>query len=162
MTWPEYLMGFAEHAARKSKDSTKVGAVLVNPENVAILTGYNGPPRGVKDKPERFERPVKYLYASHAEANLIAHAARHGIRTDGCTVYVTHQPCAACMRTLIQAGIKRVVFGNGGFGSDKWGAERSAVICMAVEASVTLERYYDDGSVGRISFKEIDEAFASG
>lgn len=74
MNWPEYLMGFAEQAARKSKDSTKVGAVLVTSENVAILTGYNGPPRGVKDKPERFERPVKYLYASHAEANLIAHA----------------------------------------------------------------------------------------
>ena len=154
MNWPEYLMGFAEHAARKSKDSTKVGAVLVNPENVAILTGYNGPPRGVKDKPERFERPVKYLYASHAEANLIAHAARHGIRTDGCTVYVTHQPCAACMRTLIQAGIKRVVFGAGTF--QAMDAERSAVICMAVESETELLRWAD-GKSERLHWLDISD-----
>lgn len=156
MNWPEYLMGFAEQAARKSKDSTKVGAVLVTSENVAILTGYNGPPRGVKDKPERFERPVKYLYASHAEANLIAHAARHGIRTDGCSVYVSHQPCASCMRTLIQAGIKRVVFGAGTF--QAMDAERSAVICMSVESGAELLRY-KDGITERLHYTEINKAF---
>jgi dCMP deaminase len=113
MSWLEYLMGFAHHAAIKSKDSTKVGAALVGPRNELLLTSYNGPPRGVQDSPERFERPQKYLYASHAEANLIAFAARHGIRTAGCTVYVTHAPCAACARTLIQAGIEAVVFDRG-------------------------------------------------
>lgn len=111
--WTQYLMGFAKHAALKSKDTTKVGAVLVSPDKTVLLTAYNGPPRGVEDKPNRFERPTKYLFASHAEANLIAFAARKGHRTDGCTVYVTHLPCAACARTLIQAGIKRVVFGDG-------------------------------------------------
>ena len=113
MDWITYYMGFAEHAAKKSKDSTKVGAVLVGPEGEVRLTAYNGPPRGVDDLPERFERPQKYLFASHAEANLIAFAARSGIRTDGCSVYVTHAPCAACARTLIQAGIAHVVHGDG-------------------------------------------------
>lgn len=113
MNWHDYLMGFAQHAALKSKDSTKVGAVLVAPGNTVLLTAYNGPPAGVHDKPERFERPAKYLYASHAEANLVAFAARLGIRTDGCRVYVTHAPCASCARTLIQAGIDEVVFGDG-------------------------------------------------
>lgn len=113
MDWNDYLMGFAQHAALKSKDSTKVGAVLVAPGNTVLLTAYNGPPAGVHDKSERFERPAKYLYASHAEANLIAFAARLGIRTEGCRVYVTHAPCASCARTLIQAGIDEVVFGDG-------------------------------------------------
>lgn len=113
MNWPEYLMGFAQHAATKSKDSTQVGAVLVGPENVVLLTAYNGPPMGVHDKPERFIRPAKYLYASHAEANLIAFAARQGIRTSHCTVYTTHMPCASCARTLIQAGVQEVVYGDG-------------------------------------------------
>lgn len=111
--WDQYLMGFARHAACKSKDSTQVGAVLVGPEGEVRLTAYNGPPRGVADLPERFERPAKYLYASHAEANLVAFAAREGIRTKGCTVFVTHHPCASCARTLIQAGVVRVVYGGG-------------------------------------------------
>ena len=112
--WPTYLMGFATHAAQKSKDSTKVGAVLVGPNNEVLLTGFNGPPIGVRDLPERREkRPEKYLWVSHAEANLIAFAARRGIRTEGCTVYVTHMCCAGCAKALIQAGIKKVVVGNG-------------------------------------------------
>ena len=113
MNWNEYLMGFAQHASLKSKDSTKVGAILVGQNNVVLLAAYNGPPMGVADSPERFERPAKYLYASHAEANLVAFAARQGIRTNGCNVYVTHMPCASCARTLIQAGIHNIVFGNG-------------------------------------------------
>lgn len=111
--WPAYLMGFAEQAATKSKDSTKVGAVLVGPEDTVMLTAYNGPPRGVADLPERRERPTKYLFASHAEANLVAFAAREGIRTKGCAVYVTHHPCASCARSIVQAGITCVVCGNG-------------------------------------------------
>ena len=111
--WPVYLMGFAEHAATKSKDSTKVGAVLVGPEREVRLTAYNGPPRGVKDTEARRERPAKYLFASHAEQNLVAFAAREGIRTKGCTVFVTHSPCSACAKTLIQAGIAKVCVGTG-------------------------------------------------
>lgn len=113
MHWDEYLMGFAQHAARKSKDETKVGAVLVGPNKEIRLTGYNGPPQGVYDLARRRERPAKYLYTSHAEANLVAFAARHGIRTEGCVVYVTHHPCASCARALIQAGVTRVVYGPG-------------------------------------------------
>ena len=113
LSWPEYFMGFAEHAAKKSKDTTQVGAVLVGEDKEVRLTGYNGPPHGVLDLPERRERPAKYMFASHAESNLISFAAREGIPTKGCTVYVTHHPCDSCARTLIQAGIARVVYGPG-------------------------------------------------
>ena len=112
--WPSYLMGFATHAAQKSKDATKVGAILVGSNNEVILSGFNGPPIGVRDLPERREkRPEKYLWVSHAESNLIAFAARRGIRTEGCTVYVTHMCCAGCAKALIQAGIKKAVVGAG-------------------------------------------------
>lgn len=113
MNWHRYLFGFAAHAATKSKDATQVGAALVGPEREVRLTGFNGPARGVVDNEWRRQRPQKYLFASHAEANLIAFAAREGIRTAGCTVYVTHHPCAACARTLIQAGVAEVVYGDG-------------------------------------------------
>ena len=113
MEWSDYLMGFAEHAARKSKDVTQVGAVLVGRNKEVLLTGFNGPPMGVRDLAARRERPTKYLFVSHAEANLIAFAARLGIRTEGCTVYVTHHPCSSCAKALIQAGVAAVVVGNG-------------------------------------------------
>ena len=132
-------MGFAAHAAMKSKDSTRVGAVLVGPDGEIRLTGYNGPPRGVNDVPERRERPRKYLFASHAEANLIAFAAREGIRTKDCTVYVTHMCCSACTRTLIQAGVKAVVFGTGTTSMPD--EEFTAARDMFTEAGVELTPY---------------------
>lgn len=116
MNWDDYFMGFAVHAALKSKDpSTKVGAILVGPENEIRLTAFNGPPRGVTDGESRFERPTKYLYCSHAEENLISFAAREGIRTKGCRVYTTHYPCARCARAIIQAGVEFVCFGTDQF-----------------------------------------------
>ena len=134
MDWQEWFYGFAEHAAKKSKDSTKVGAVLIGPEKDVRLTAFNGPPRGVRDLPGRLERPQKYLYASHAETNLIAFAAREGIRTSGCTVFVTHACCAACARTLIQAGIVHVVYGDGQTSMPQ--EEFDAAAQMFVEAGV--------------------------
>lgn len=109
----KHRLALAALVATKSKDSTKVGAVLSTPEGSHILTGYNGPPRGVVDSPDRFERPRKYLFASHAEQNIIAFAAREGIRTNGCTITVTHHPCSSCARSIIQAGIVCVEIGDG-------------------------------------------------
>ena len=109
--WHPYHMGFAKHAARKSKDSTQVGAVAIGQHKQVVETGFNGPPRGVQDLPERRERPAKYLFAAHAEANLVATAARS--RLEGSTVYVTHLCCSGCTKSLIQAGVAKVVFGEG-------------------------------------------------
>lgn len=112
-SWTQYFMDLASLVATKSKDSTQVGAILVGPDGEVRLTGYNGPPKGVIDRPERRDRPAKYLYVSHAEQNLIAFAARVGIPTKGCDIYVTHHPCSNCAKTIIQAGIKTIVIGDG-------------------------------------------------
>jgi dCMP deaminase len=143
-------MGFAKHAATRSKDSTQVGAALIGPEGELRLTGYNGPPVGVHDTPERLERPMKYLFASHAEQNIIAFAAREGIMTKGCTLYVTHVPCASCMKSVIQAGIVNVVYDIGTF--QALGDEIEATRAMAGEAGVhltPLENLMGDQSDGK-------------
>ena len=68
----------------------RVGAVLVGPNNEVLLTGFNGPPIGVVDRPERRDkRPEKYLWVSHAEANLIAFAARFPARLQH---WLAHDP----------------------------------------------------------------------
>jgi dCMP deaminase len=104
----------AEQVATRSKDpSTKVGCVISTEDKVVVATGYNGIPRDVLDKPERMERPAKYLWTSHAEENAVAMAARVGSRLRGGHAFVTHMPCCRCARMLIQAGISTVYCGDG-------------------------------------------------
>lgn len=138
LKWDHRHMDVASFVAmQRSKDTTKVGAVLVSFDGAELLTAFNGPPKGVADTSERFERPAKYFFASHAESNLVSFAAREGIRTAGCTVYVTHHPCAGCARTLIQAGIRRVVYGPGSTSMPMSEFEAAAV--MFREAGVICE-----------------------
>lgn len=95
--------------AQQSKDpDTKVGAVIVQGDT-PISSGWNGLPRGVEDKEERLQRPEKYNWMVHAEANAILNAARLGVKTDGATLYINRFPCKDCAGFIIQAGIKRVV-----------------------------------------------------
>lgn len=110
--WLRRFLDHASHVAGWSKDpSTKVGAIAVDDSRVVLETGFNGLPRGVSDLPERMERPAKYLWTAHAEENLVAQAARP--RLKGSTVYVTHLCCNSCARMLVNAGVKKVVCGNG-------------------------------------------------
>ena len=112
--WAMRFLDMARAVGSWSKDTTKVGAILVDGKSV-LLTAFNGPAQGVEDKPERFSREngEKYLWAEHAEQNLITLAARHGLSTAGKTVVCTHFCCSRCAGILVQAGIKEVVLGNG-------------------------------------------------
>lgn len=48
--------------------------------------------------------------AQHAEENAVSNAARNGVSTVGCTLYMnTVIPCQKCFGTLINAGIVEIV-----------------------------------------------------
>lgn len=53
---------------------------------------------------------TRHEYVIHAEANAILFAAKNGIPTQDCTLYVTTAPCSECAKMIIQSGIKRVVY----------------------------------------------------
>lgn len=115
------FMRVAEAVAQLSKDSTKVGAVLIGADGEGGPWGYNGAPRGcTADEDERRERPEKYWWFEHAERNAIYAAARTGFSTKGTTLVVTHPPCMDCARAIVQAGITTVVAGS----TDTLNAER--------------------------------------
>src|ERR1019366_1039390 len=80
MSWDEYYLNMLELVASKSKDkSTKVGVIVVGPDNEIRSTGFNSFPRGINDDlEERQLRPAKYLYIEHGERNAIYNAARVG------------------------------------------------------------------------------------
>ena len=148
MRWVEYFYNIAEQVKEKSKDErTKIGAVIVGKDKEIVSTGYNSFPRGIVDnRPERQERPEKYFWFEHAERNAIYNAARIGVSTEGCTMYLTcGVPCADCARGIINAGISRIfVMRGGGANSDKWkdSAERS--LQMFEEAGVNVQWYDTD------------------
>jgi len=116
--WDEYFIDLATAIARKSKDTTAVGCVIVGPDNEMRSCGWNGFSRGVKDLEERMVRPDKYDWTIHAEANAVANAARVGISLNECRAYVTHFCCSSCADMLIQSGICEVVVGGGQTVSD--------------------------------------------
>ena len=48
----------------------------------------------------------------HAEANALLQAARHGVTIEGADIYVTASPCWDCFKLIVNAGIRRVLYGE--------------------------------------------------
>jgi len=106
--WHKRFLDLCEHVATWSKDpSTKLGSVIVDNKKRIVSVGYNGFPRGVNDRYDRYDdRPTKYLFVAHAERNALDNAP---MMVDNCTMYVTLLPCNECAKSIIQKGITTVV-----------------------------------------------------
>jgi len=122
-----FLAITATLSALSTCDRKPVGALIVI-DGRCVSWGYNGAPPGLPHCDENihgWQEAMKHGWAmtsqemvtsfgcrnaTHAEANALAFAARHGIPTDGGTLYVTVSPCDVCARLLIAAGIVRVVY----------------------------------------------------
>jgi tRNA(adenine34) deaminase len=94
-------MDFALIEARMARDSSEVpigAAVIINDQLVG--TGHNQP-IGMKDP------------TAHAEILAIRDAAKRigNYRLTDATLYVTIEPCAMCAGAIVNARIKRLVYG---------------------------------------------------
>lgn len=108
----KYMAVAASIGALSKDQSTQVGALIVGKGGEFIASGWNGAPRGCaadESGDHRSQRPEKYFWFSHAEANAITNAARVGTPLAGGTIVVTHFPCMDCARAIVQAGIVKVV-----------------------------------------------------
>ncbi len=122
--WDERFMEMAKMVSTWStcvRDKRQVGSVIVKDKRV-IATGYNGAPAGIMSCAERgyclrdklgiaSGTRAEICFATHAEQNALIQAAKLGVSVDCSTIYVTHRPCAICTKLLINAGIKRIVYG---------------------------------------------------
>jgi len=88
----------------------QVGAIIVK-DKMIISDGYNGTPVGFENVCEDENDHTK-SYVLHAEANAITKVAQSNNSSNNATLYVTSSPCIECAKLIIQAGIKRVVFGE--------------------------------------------------
>lgn len=138
--WDLRFIGLAQHISKWSKDpSTKVGCVVVGEDREIRSTGFNGFPRGINDDEDRLmDREKKYPLICHAEENAIMHAARIGVSLKDSTAYVTWPPCSRCARSLIQAGIKEIVYPETGKIPERWIEDFTISDSMLNEAGVAV------------------------
>lgn len=108
LSWPETWITIAKTIAERSYDPTlKVGAIVVSEDNTQMLSvGYNGNYRGGPHERES-SAPGQSGFI-HAEANALVkcdfnfHKKKH--------MYLTHSPCRACSKLIVNAEISRVVY----------------------------------------------------
>lgn len=127
--------------AKKGHESpdprTKIGCLIVAPDGSIRCAACNDYPRGILQGGERTEVPLKYIWFEHAERNAIYEAARRGLSTEGCTMFVELTPCVECARAIIQAGIARVVINqdrNAEYHGARYSEEHPAAMAMLAEA----------------------------
>ncbi len=146
LKWDEYFMGIALLSAERSKDpNTSVGACIVNQDNKILSVGYNGMPIGCSDDDFPWEREgspleTKYLYVCHAELNAIINYPGSDLR--GSRIYTTLFPCNECTKSIIQSGIKEVIYL-----SDKYSDTDSTIAAknMLHAAGITFRAYETAG-----------------
>ena len=115
------FMQQAENMAEGSADWWRqLGGVLVK-DGLLLYTACNqhtphpqapyafGDPRSIFKRGIRIECST----AEHAEATLIAEAARQGVSTQGASLYVTTFPCPMCARLVAHTGIAKCYFASG-------------------------------------------------
>ena len=113
ISWDECFMRIANVIAQRSKDpSTQSGAAVVDENNIVVGLGYNGFPRGIDNNEFPWDRKggfldVKYTYVCHAEENSIYNA---NTSTNNCKIFCTLFPCNECTKTIIQNGIKEIIY----------------------------------------------------
>ncbi len=142
--WKLRYIQLAADVSSWSKDpSAKVGAVIVGSNGQVLSQGYNGFPRGVNDRVERYnDRKEKHKYVVHAEMNAIYNASYTGVSLDGATIYVYGLPvCNECAKGIIQVGIKSVVVATPEWleVNTKWVDSWLCTISMFDEAGVGYE-----------------------
>lgn len=146
LTWDEYFMGIAILSSMRSKDpNTAVGSCIVGSDNRILSLGYNGMPYGCSDDEYPWERDgdplsTKYIYVCHAELNAILNY--NGGSLAGARVYTTLFPCNECTKSIIQKGIKEVIYL-----SDKYAETDSTKASkrMMTSAGVTYRQYIMSG-----------------
>lgn len=97
---------------------TSQGSVLVDARGFVVSLGYNGAPSGLHHcEPDSAKGKSKTMCAKHnqcmcihGELNAIINAARHASLSEELVLYTTSFPCCSCMKAVIQAGVKRIVF----------------------------------------------------
>jgi dCMP deaminase len=120
-TFHRRILKQAEKEAEKSSDIWRhVGGAIVKRGRVILIAHNRHLPSAHSpyvhgDPRSNWSRGINMELATgfHAEASLIAEAARQGIALAGADMYVTVFPCPPCSKIIAYSGIKNLYVGGG-------------------------------------------------
>lgn len=111
-SWDEYFMMSAKLAGTRATClQRKVGTVVVKNKRI-VATGFNGSPPGLPHCtdigclifPDRGTSCQRVL---HSEHNAVLQDSRN---LEGATIYTSYLPCLNCMKIIIAAKIREIVY----------------------------------------------------
>jgi len=156
----DYFMNIAIMvASRATCLRRRVGSVIVRGKQI-VSTGYNGAPSSLphcldigcaREGIPSGERS-ELCRGAHAEQNAINFSARYGISIEGSTIYTTHFPCSWCSKSILNAGIKRVVFLH----------DYPDPLSKEILSNIILERIKDFSPIDVNSYTSYSQADRSG
>jgi dCMP deaminase len=121
-SWDEIYLFKAFIMATQSHCQSRQAAAIIVKDGREIATGINGTVAGIINCDQIFpsktsadwnrdaHHKFQLVNGIHAEMNAIAYAAKNGIAIGGTTLYCTTEPCNDCLKTIMAAGIKRVIY----------------------------------------------------
>lgn len=119
LNWDEMFINIALMAGKRTSCIYhKVGSVFVDDNHRIISIGYNGPAAGdvncnevgcAKVHGNSENKRLEYCRGIHSEINAICNCQDTN-RLRGATLYVTVFPCYRCMKSLVNVGIKKIVY----------------------------------------------------
>lgn len=111
-SWDEYFMMSAKLAATRATClQRRVGTVIVKNKRI-VATGFNGSPPGLPHCTEAGcllfpERGTSCQRVMHSEHNAILQDSKN---LEGATLYTSFLPCLNCMKIIISAKIREIVY----------------------------------------------------
>lgn len=163
MAWDDYFMALSFLSAKRSKDpEVQVGACIVDEENRIVGIGYNGFPRGCSDdylpwassyahendddEHAMDELHTKHPFLCHAEINAILNKCSPDVM--GTRMYVANIPDNVAAKTIIQAGIREIVYLRDAKGDNS----TKASLIMFNMSGVKLRQYRPSMEVPPLDF----------
>lgn len=94
--WNKRFLDLADHISLWSKDTIKVGCILVDNNKKVLATGYNGMPSWFDDSKLFDLGPEKNNIITHAEINALNELSVNDDINKSLTLYVNRPPCYTC------------------------------------------------------------------
>ncbi|SIT82547.1 ComE operon protein 2 [Edaphobacillus lindanitolerans] len=151
ITWDQFFMAQSHLLALRSTCTRlAVGATVVR-DNRIVAGGYNGSISGGDHCIDKgcYVVDNHCIRTIHAEMNALLQCAKYGSSVAGAEIYVTHFPCLQCTKSIIQAGISKLVYAK------DYKNHEYAVELLAQAGVQVIKVPFDEGKIDFLAEKKL-------
>lgn len=101
--WNKRFLSLADHVSTWSKDTIKVGCIIVDKDKRVLATGYNGMPSWFDDSKLFDLGTQKNTLITHSEVNALNCLSINDDRDKSLILYVNRPPCFRCSSLIVNS-----------------------------------------------------------